>query len=339
MSFGDVRVDRNAEWLLERIAATGSVVLRKLGETRSGEMAVHRFVSSPYVSVERSSRQRGRTAQQWAGRRVLAVQDTTEITFAGGTRSDAASGRWPMARYRAFISSGDRRGCRDRGGRRPCRCGDLDARRRQAGRPSQPALEAKESARWLAGCQSAAQTLDAATQLTMVADRESDIYPLFARKPARLDLIVRAAQDRKLADGGSLFEALGSAACLMTTKVRVAPRGPGDKGRIATVELRAGRVRIARPRNGLVEDLPKTIEMTLVEACEVGAPAGKDKLHWRLLTTHKVADAAQAEEIVQLYACAGASSRPSAPSRATGLPSRTARSPRRSACSTSPPWP
>ena len=30
----------------------------------------------------------------------------------------------------------------------------------------------------------------------MVADRESDIYLLFARKPEQLDLILRASQDR-----------------------------------------------------------------------------------------------------------------------------------------------
>jgi hypothetical protein len=50
-----------------------------------------------------------------------------------------------------------------------------------------------------------------------------------------------------------------------------------------------------------VETLPKAIEITLVEAREVEAPAGKAPLLWRLLTTHGVADAAQAEEIVQLY--------------------------------------
>ena len=105
----------------------------------------------------------------------------------------------------------------------------------------------------------------------MVADRESDIYPLFARKPKGLDLIVRAAQDRTLAEGRRLFDALSEAELLGVAAVRVAPRGPGDKGRIATVELRAQRVRLVRPNNGLVEDLPKTIELSLVEAREVGA--------------------------------------------------------------------
>src|SRR5436309_8064165 len=84
MSFGDIRVARRADWMIERVAAMGTVVLRQLGETRAGEMRVCRFLSSPYVSVDRIVRTLGaRTAAQCAGRRILAVQDTTEINFAG----------------------------------------------------------------------------------------------------------------------------------------------------------------------------------------------------------------------------------------------------------------
>jgi len=82
MSFGDVRVAERAQWLLERIVATGSLVLRRLGETRAGEIAVHRFLSSPYVSVERIVETlAARTAERCVGRHILLVQDTTEITF------------------------------------------------------------------------------------------------------------------------------------------------------------------------------------------------------------------------------------------------------------------
>jgi hypothetical protein len=158
----------------------------------------------------------------------------------------------------------------------------------------------RSPARWLSGCRAAAGVLSDA-HVTMVADRESDIYLLFAHKPERLDLIVRAAQDRKLADDGLLFEALAEAELLKTTNVRVAPRGPGDKGRIAKVELRAGTVRIARPNIKGLADACKAVELTLVEAREIDAPPGKTPLHWRLLTTHTVTCAAQAEEVVQLY--------------------------------------
>jgi Transposase DDE domain len=303
MSFGDIRVDERAEWLIERIAATGSTVLRRLGETRAGEMAVHRFLSSPYVSVERIVETlAARTAERCVGRRILVVQDTTEINFTdrdkkrrgfGPAANRTSTGFFIHPVIAVDVESEAVVGLVDAAiwTRPEAPAGD------QRSRPA----EAKESARWLAGCRSAGETLAGAAQLTMVADRESDIYALFARKPAGLDLIVRAAQNRNLADGTKLFDALTDAPCLSTGEVRVAPRGPGDKGRTATVELRAKRVRIARPDNGLVEDFPETLELSLVEAREVNTPAGKTPLLWRLMTTHCVTDAAQAEEIVQLY--------------------------------------
>ena len=84
MAFGDIRVAQRADWLTNRIAALGTLVLRRIGGTRAGEMAVHGFLSSPYVSVDRIVETvAARTANQCVGRRVLVVQDTTEINFAG----------------------------------------------------------------------------------------------------------------------------------------------------------------------------------------------------------------------------------------------------------------
>lgn len=303
MSFGDIRVAQRAEWLIDRVAATGTLVLRRIGETRAGERAVHRFLSSPYVSVDRIVETlAGRTAAQCAGRRVLVVQDTTEINFAGREKKrrgfgPAGDGKTPGffvhpviavdVESEAVVGLVDAAIWTRREGRATARRSRL--------------LEEKESARWLLGCEAAAKTLSEASSLTMVSDRESDIYELFARKPERLDLIIRAAQDRSLAEGGRLFAALAEAGSLAITDVRVAPRGPGDKGRVAKVELRAGPVRIARPVNGCLGTVPEAIELTLVEAHEVGAPAAKTALVWRLLTTHPVSTAAQADEVVQLY--------------------------------------
>jgi hypothetical protein len=302
MSFGDIRVAERADWLIERVAAVGTLVLRKLGETRAGEKAVHRFLSSRYVSVDRIVETlAARTAKQCVGRRILAVQDTTEINFAGRDKKRRGFGPAGDGKTAGFFIH-------------PVIAIDIETEavlglvdaeiwtrsaERVTSRRSR-AIDAKESARWLSGCKAAAGVLSDA-HVTMVADRESDIYLLFARKPERLDLIVRAAQDRKLADDGLLFEALAGAELLSTTNVRVAPRGPGDKGRIAKVELRAGTVRIARPNIKGLADACKTVELTLVEAREIDAPPGKTPLHWRLLTTHTVTCAAQAEEVVQLY--------------------------------------
>jgi Transposase DDE domain len=303
MAFGDIRVAERADWLIERIATTGSLVVRKIGETRAGEMAVHRFLSSPYVSVEAIVETvAGRTAAQCAGRHVLAVQDTSEINFAGRDKKRRDFGPAANGRDAGFFIH-------------PVIAIDVEseaviglldaaiwtrAKARAAPRRDRP-LEDKESARWLLGCEAAAKSLPHAASLTMVADRESDIYALFARKPAGLDLIVRAAQDRKLTGGGTLFAALADAQPLIISPVRVAPRGPGDKGRIARVALRADTVRIARPVNGIADNDPDTLELTLVEAREIDPPPGKSALLWHLLTTRPVGNAAQAQNIVQLY--------------------------------------
>jgi hypothetical protein len=303
MSFGDIRVAQRSDWLIERVALLGTLVLRRLGETRAGEIAVGRFLSSPYVSVDRIVETlAARTARQCAGRRVLAVQDTSEINFSGREKKrrgfgPAGDGKTPGFFIHPVIAVDIET---------DAVIGLVDAaiwtrsEERSAARRSRR-YEDKESVRWHEGCQAAAAVLCEASSVTMVADRESDIYPLFARRPAELGLIVRAAQDRTLAEGGRLFAALDQADPLGTRKVRVAPRGPGDKERIAEIELRAARVRIARPKNSRLDDVPEMIDLTLVEAHEIGAPQGKTALHWRLLTTHIVSNATQADEVVQLY--------------------------------------
>jgi hypothetical protein len=302
MSFGDIRVAKRADWLIDRIAATGSLVLRRVGESRAGEQAAHRFLSSPHVDVACIvDTLAERTATRCAGRRVLAVQDTTEINFAGREQKRRGFGAAGDGKTAGFFIH-------------PVIAIDIEteavvglvdaaiwtrSQQRVTARRSRP-LEEKESARWLSGCEAAAARLSDAGSVVMVSDRESDIYPLFAYKPEGLDLIVRAAQDRTLAEGGHLFEALTEAKLVSASHVRVAPRRPGDKGRTATVEVRATTVRIARPHVAS-RDLPKTIELGIVEAREPTPPPGKTALLWRLLTTLPIATAEQANEVVQLY--------------------------------------
>ena len=57
------------------------------------------------------------------------------------------------------------------------------------------------------------------------------------------------------------------------------------------VALRYGEVELGRPRYEQDHSLPKTVRLRVVEAREVNPPAGVEPLHWRLLTTHAIADA------------------------------------------------
>ena len=303
MSFGDIRVADRADWLLDRIVATGSVVLRKLGETRAGEVAIQRFLSSRYVAVDRLVETvAARTAAQCAGRRVLAVQDTTEFNFSGREKRRTGFGPGGDGKAAGFFMH-------------PVVAIDVDSEAMvglvdltiwtRAGtktpRRGNKVFEEKESERWILGCRAAASVLSQAAQVIVVADRDSDLYPLFAEKPEGVDLIVRACQDRSLDNKTHLFEACNKKRPLSTSFVRVAPRGPGDKERIAQVELRVAKVSIARPDAYADRGFPKTVEMTLVEAREVDAPRGKTPLLWRLLTTLEADTAEKACDVVQFY--------------------------------------
>jgi hypothetical protein len=177
------------------------------------------------------------------------------------------------------------------------------SRKRVAARRSRD-IEDKESFRWIDASRIAADLLSEAAQLIVVGDREFDIYSQFVRVPPGAHLIVRAAHDRRLADDERLFDAPSDWRELGAMDVHVPPSRPGDPGRTAQVQVKAGRVCIIKPRHGAATD-PRSVTLTYLEVSETNPPKGKTAIRWRLLTTLPVAgepDAfAAAQEVVRLY--------------------------------------
>jgi len=306
---GDARRDKRAAWMLDRIVASGSLVLREIGETRSGEIGAHRLLSSddvgpgallvPHVA---------RTVEACRGRRIVAAQDTTEINFDRSRQPISGLGPTGNTDIRGFfvhpvvaVDADD-----------AALLGVLGARiwtREEEPTPDHRCIpfEEKESRRWLDAAETAASQLaPVASQVIGVTDREGDIYPLFSRRPESIDLVVRASHDRVLVGKGTLFAAPAAWPVLGTAAVKVAPRGPGDKGRTATVAIKAGTVTIKRPKTMPNRAEAPALKLGLVEVREV-VPAGKRRkeagqpLLWRLVTTLPVATLAQAQDVVRLY--------------------------------------
>ncbi len=73
----------------------------------------------------------------------------------------------------------------------------------------------------------------------------------------------------------------------------------GRPARTASLVARFGRVTLKRPANlARQAGLAATVEVSLVEVCEVDAPPGAEPIQWRLLTTHRVEDAAMAWRVL-----------------------------------------
>ena len=249
--FGDARRAAVGTALIDRATAAGSLVIRKLGGTRAGELAFHRFLAAPSVTHPEMLRTLGkRTLAAATGRRIVVAQDTTEINFSGrqanrrglGPAGDGVSAGFFIHPLVAIDSETE------------AVLGVLDAhiwtRGEKTGtkpRRDRP-IEDKESIRWPWGVEKAGELLAQAASVVVVGDRESDIYSCFARRPAGVDLIVRAAQDRALAENGSLFEAPAGWPELTRMTVKVAPGGRFRPDRDGGLAGRSGHAETAGPR-------------------------------------------------------------------------------------------
>ena len=252
-------------------------------------MRISRFLHNRRVTArEIVETAAARACAQVAGRHVLAIQDTISVRvdergFGLSAHPliavDAVSG-FPLGLVDLIY---------------------LDRRGLERAPHKERRFEDKESRRWLDGAQSAARLRQAgAACVTVVEDREGDIYECFAFKPAGVEKVVRASQDRLLADGSRLFAADAWAeAGRMTIAL---PAIPGRKARQAVFPLRFGQVAISRPKDGNGrERLPESLVVNLVEAREIDRPEGEEPAHWRLLTTHDVNDVADARRSVGFY--------------------------------------
>src|SRR5262249_28018798 len=140
----------------------------------------------------------------------------------------------------------------------------------------------------------------AAAMVTVIGDRESDIYEEFDRIPdTRTHLLTRACRDRALVGGGRLFAITETWPVQHRYALELRAQ-PGRPARTAQVALRFGEVKIRRPGNCSDPAASPRLVLRLVEVRELD-PAVEEPIHWRLLTTHEVTTVAQALQIVAWY--------------------------------------
>ena len=280
-----------------------SVLLRRLAfGQRRDIVRFGRFLSNRRVTVERLIDGWGEpTASACAGRHVLAIQDTSEINFRttperrrGLGETGKGNGRGLLLHAMLAVDAAD-------GGVLGLVSGRIWTRsgRRDVSHDRRP-LSDKESQRWLTTAEAAKPVLAAATSVTVVADRESDIYAEWARLPGpRFHLLTRAMHDRVIVEAGGRL----SAAVLApggTSAIDLVAR-PGRPARRARLAVRFGRVTLKRPTGTREKGLPESVPVSLVEVVEQNPPPDAKPIVWRLLTTHAVDDPKTAWKLVGWY--------------------------------------
>jgi len=253
-------------------------------------------------------------------RRVLAIQDTTDLDFSerlhcndlgdiGKNQTGAVSQGLKMHSTLALSEEGLPLGVLGTN----IYASHFDSEDKMQNRP----IEEKESYRWLRTIEELRQISEwvPQTELIAVGDRESDLFELFdyrRRKARNIHLLVRARYDRCLEDEPRKLFAHLEALPLMGEAHLAVPRQrekkgkPSQPGRIALparrakVQLRWDKVTISAPKTTQTRHMPAA-ELHALLLTEVDPPQGAKPLRWVLLTTVPIESRKQALRCVRWY--------------------------------------
>ena len=289
-SFGDCRLDRATRLIQDRLVSHGhdGLSVRRLGGHRAGAIRMGRFLRNGKVTEDRIMAPAAvATSSRGGGLHVLSIPETT--SFRDDGRGHGLVGHATLA---VAAEQGTLLGLLD---------AQLMERREEDPKPAPGrSFRARRSYRWMASMQRREALLKDASMVTVVADREADIYEMFAGRPGSVEGVIRASHDRVVAGGaGKVFACLEERP-LDEHEVALAAR-PGPGKRTARLAVRFGSTPLRPPRSRPPEEgVPHTQQVGLVEAFEVCPPKGVSPIHWRLLTRHEVSSCYQARWLLRL---------------------------------------
>ncbi|WP_242028585.1 IS4 family transposase [Pseudanabaena sp. FACHB-2040] len=166
-------------------------------------------------------------------------------------------------------------------------------------------IEEKESYRWLECLEAVQQQVPEATRVITIADREGDIYELFAHpRRANSELLIRAAQNRstKSEPGASEIKALFKVmeTIAVSGEMTIAlQRTPRRAPREATLSVRYTRLWLQPPQGkGHLGAIP----ISVIMAKEEKRPEKEAAVEWMLLATLAIGSLEAAKENLRRYA-------------------------------------
>lgn len=308
----DKRLEKRLELIMEGLIKSGTSVVNKTTRNLSCKTATYRALMNPrfdYTDILDASY--AKCAKNIDTDHVLCIQDTTEFNLSGiadkigkddvdvgPTTNKKIAGIFchPMLICSATESKFYGLAAAEVYNRT---WGQKDKFERDYGNLP---IQEKESYRWITTPQKTKETIGADTLLTIIGDRESDIFEEFATVPDKqTHLLVRCKTNRRLIGSEhKLYEQLQQQQKAATAHVELKGNNKRQK-RTAEIEVRFCQVSIKAPTRykGDVEQ----IELYAIEAKEVtkNLPTGVTPLVWRLLTTHKVNDSIDAIKCIDWY--------------------------------------
>ncbi|MDM1066941.1 IS4 family transposase [Myroides odoratimimus] len=299
-AFKDKRIDKRANKLLSSIVENSSVVINKACSTFSEKIGGYRMLNNERANeTDIKDRVYKKCAEQISTDHVLCIEDTSEINYSGKEgRINTDDSEW------GIVGNNKDTGvfCHptlvvDAHSGIPLGFSSIKLWNRQRDKEDKNErnykilkIQDKESYRWIESAELSKQNIPESTKITVIADRESDIYEFLATVPNdRCDVLIRSSANRILeTEEMRLHEKMCSLPIKHIYNIKVQGNHK-RKNREAKMELRYDSVEIKCPHN-LKADQPKSLTVSCVYVVENSetVPKGESPIEWRLLTTHEV---------------------------------------------------
>jgi len=309
--FNDKRLDKRAETIAALLMASRSNSVKGITKNEAEQKGFYRFLENENVEENRLVEEiQNRCRINVAGRQVIAIQDSSSIGL--------SKKRNHLQKNSGVGLVGNKEGIGflihttlvlDAQDETMLGFSAMQLWHRKEDKANsttqiykhQP-IEEKESYKWIESSNQSKEVLSDAEGITIVEDREGDIYEQFCLIPdSKTHLVIRSRDDRRLANNTKLYSYLeeaelsGSYALKINGDIR-----KGSTNRVATIEVRYAKVSITKPQRVTNKTLPDKIELYVVEARETGGP-NQGSIKWRLLTTHMVDSFESACRIIHIY--------------------------------------
>ncbi len=306
LDLGDVRLVKRFATLLADLVAQPSASIPHACGTWAKTKAIYRFWSSPHVTPHaiRSAHVRSTLDRITPHTTILAIQDTTSLDFTHHPATRDLGPLTPSSRQGMLVHSvlatsttGVPLGLLDQAvwTRDPATTGKKHQRKQRA-------TGEKESQRWLTALTTTHTLVPAEMHVITVADREADIFALFALpRPAHSHFLIRATHNRVVDHDAHLLWPSIRQTTVGGTVVVDLRRGDDRPARQARLSLRWTTLALQPPRNRPDRTVLQPVPVQVLLAEEVDAPPGTSPIVWLLLTTLPLTTYAEAVQYVRWY--------------------------------------
>ena len=305
----DQRLKKRAVQLLEDLVKHPESTIPTACGDWAGAKAAYRFFDNDRVSADAI---RQAHAQQTAQRVqdqawVLLLQDTTGMDFTAHRATQGLGmmdNKWVRGLKVHSVLAASTEGVPQGVVYQEVWARDDRQRGKRHRRRALP-IQQKESMRWVRSLERSRAVVPASVTTVTVADREADIYEVFAAPrsgPAGSShLLIRAAQDRRVSTSQQyLWDSVRAARSCGTMTAEIGRSG-NRVARQAKLRLRHRRVELLAPRHRTGAATGEPVVVTAVLAEEIKAPKGEKRVSWLLLTTLEVRWCEDAARCVRWY--------------------------------------